>query len=157
MHRSAGGRKRPPGTPAAVARGEVLPRDLVEELLELLDHVVGVLDLVLELDRRLGDHLVGGEDRRAGADRQGDRVARARVDLELTAAGDERDRGEERVLAQLSNGDLRAAHLELAEHVAEQIVGHRPRRLRPLQLHQDRGRLRVADPDRQELVALSRL
>src|SRR5690349_1180383 len=42
--------------------GEILGRDLVEEVLELLDHGLGVLDLVLELDRRLGDHLVGRED-----------------------------------------------------------------------------------------------
>ena len=47
--------------------------------------------------------------------------------------------------------------LELAEHVAEQVVGHRARRLRALQLHQDRRGLGMADPDRQELVALGRL
>ncbi len=48
-----------------VARGEVLRGDLVEELLELLDDVLGLLDVVLELDRRLGDDLLGGVDRRA--------------------------------------------------------------------------------------------
>src|SRR3712207_6909583 len=33
-----------------------------------------VLDLVLELDRGLLDHVLGGEDRRLGANGQGDRV-----------------------------------------------------------------------------------
>src|SRR5258708_7777357 len=47
-----------------VAR-EVLRGDLVEELLEAVDDLLGVLDLVLELDRRLGDDLLGGEDRGA--------------------------------------------------------------------------------------------
>ena len=47
-----------------LALGEVLGRHLVEEVLELLDHFLGVLDLVLELDRRLVDDVVGGEDRR---------------------------------------------------------------------------------------------
>ena len=49
-------------------------RDLVEELLELVDDLLGVLDLVLELDRRLGDHVLGGEDRGAGAHGEGERV-----------------------------------------------------------------------------------
>ena len=44
---------------------EVLGRDLVEELLELVHDFLGVLDLVLELDRGLGDHVLGGEDRSA--------------------------------------------------------------------------------------------
>ena len=69
----------------ALAAGEVLGRDLVEEVLELLDDLLGVLDLVLELDRRLGDDVLGGEDRGAGAHREGERVAGARVDLELAA------------------------------------------------------------------------
>src|SRR3954465_2108335 len=64
---------------------EVLGRDLVEELLELVHDLFGVLDLVLELDRRLGDDVLGGEDRRPGADRQGQRVGRPRVDLHLAS------------------------------------------------------------------------
>ena len=70
--------------------GEVLGLDVVEEVLELLDDLLGVLDLVLELDRRLGDHLVGGEDRGAGADGERQRVAGARVDLELAAVAQRR-------------------------------------------------------------------
>ena len=48
------------GLPAA--RGKVFGRDLVEELLELVHDLLGVLDLVLELDRALLDDLFrGGE------------------------------------------------------------------------------------------------
>ena len=104
----AGSSASAPSPRSAVAGGEVLGRDLVEELLELLDDVLGLLDVVLELDRRLGDDLLGRVDRRARAHRERDRVARPRVDLELPAADAERDRGEERVLAQLGDRDLGA-------------------------------------------------
>src|SRR3954467_11363298 len=91
--------------------GEVLGRDLVEELLEAVDDLLGVLDLVLELDRRLRDDVLGGEDRRAGAHGPGERVARPRVDLDLAPVDGERDRGEEGVVAQLRDRDLRALGL----------------------------------------------
>jgi hypothetical protein len=67
----------PRGPPAAgcSSAAEVLRRDLVEEVLELVDDLFGVLDLVLELDRRLRDDLLGGEDRRA------ERTASARASL----------------------------------------------------------------------------
>ena len=64
-------------SPLGIAAGEVLGRHAVEELLELVDDLFGVLDLVLELDRRLGDHVLGGEDRRAGAHGQRQCVGRA--------------------------------------------------------------------------------
>ena len=70
---------------AVLAAGEVFRRDAVEELLELVDDLFGVLDLVLELDRGLGDHVLGGEDRRAGADGERERVARPRIDLHLAS------------------------------------------------------------------------
>ena len=62
------------GASSVVAAGEVLGRHAVQELLELVDDLFGVLDLVLELDRGLGDHVLGGEDRGAGAHGQGQRV-----------------------------------------------------------------------------------
>src|SRR5688500_8457230 len=62
---------------------EVLRRDVLEEVLELLHDLLGVLDLVLELDRRLGDDVLGGEDRRARPDGQGEGVGGPRVDLDL--------------------------------------------------------------------------
>ena len=88
---------------------EVLGRDVVEEVLELLDDLLRVLHLVLELDGGLGDHVLGGEDRRAGADREGERVGGARVDRDLAAVQLERDLGVEGVVAQLGDGDARAA------------------------------------------------
>ena len=136
---------------------EVLGRDLVEELLELVHDLLRVLDLVLELDRGLGDHVLGGEDRGAGADGEGERVGRARVDLDLAAVDRQRDRGVERVLAQLGDRDARAGDLELGEHVEQQVVRHRPRRRRSLELHQDRGGLGMPDPDREELVRVDGL
>ena len=62
---------------AVLAGGEVLRRDVVEEVLELLDDLLRVLHLVLELDGGLGDHVLGGEDRRAGAHRECKGVGRA--------------------------------------------------------------------------------
>ena len=64
----------PPREAAYSSEAKSSGRDLVEEVLELLDDLFGVLDLVLELDRGLGDDLVGGEDRGAGAHGQGQRV-----------------------------------------------------------------------------------
>ncbi len=64
-------RQRPapqPGRAGLLVGGEVLGSDLIEEVFELLDHLFGVLDFVLELDRGLGDDLVGGEDRGPRAD-----------------------------------------------------------------------------------------
>src|SRR5262249_53902588 len=51
-------------------------------------------------------------------------------------------------------GDAHDLRAELLEHVGDEIVCHRPRRRRTLQLHENRRRLGMADPDRQELVAL---
>src|SRR3954468_3466124 len=71
---------------------------MVEELLELGDDLLLVHVLALELDRRLLDHVLGGEDRRVGPDRERDRVRRARVDLDLGAVLLPRDRRVEGVL-----------------------------------------------------------
>ncbi len=46
-----------------VAAAKVLRRNLVEEVFEAVNDLFGVLYLVLELDRRLGDHVLGCVDR----------------------------------------------------------------------------------------------
>ena len=93
------------GLDLGLGLGEVLGRDAVEEALELVDDVLLADVLALELDRRLLDHLVGRVDRDLCPDGHGDRVGRARVDLELRAVVLHGDRGVERVLAQLGDGD----------------------------------------------------
>src|SRR4051794_41044691 len=69
---------------------EVLRRDVVEEVLELLHDLLLILDLVLELDRGLGDHVLVGEDRRLRADGERQRVGGTRVDLHLAAVHPQR-------------------------------------------------------------------
>ena len=70
-------------------------------------------------DRSLGppDHVVGREDRRLRPDGNRDRVGRARVDLELGAVLDHRDRGVERVVAELRHRHPDDLDLELVQHV----------------------------------------
>src|SRR5262249_983011 len=112
----------------AVLDDELVGRDVLEEAAELqhLRLELLLVDLLaLELDRRLGDHVVGREDRRLGADRERDRVGRARVDLDLLAVLDDGDLRVERVLAQLRDGDATDRRTELLEHFADEIVRHR--------------------------------
>ena len=98
------------------------------------------------------DDVVRREDLRVAANGECDRVRRSRVDLDLGPVLDDRDLREVRVLTQLRDGHLDDLALELGDDLREQVVGHRPLRARPLQLHQDRRRLGVADPDREEAI-----
>ena len=91
------------------------------------------------------------------AQRERDRVRRARVELDLGAVPDERDQRVERAVAQLGDGDLADLGVERGDDRGREVVGHRPWRLRALQVHQDRRRLGVADPDGKERVAVLRL
>jgi hypothetical protein len=68
--------------------------------------------------------------------------------------GDARVEG---VLLQLRDRDPDDVRVELPEHVGDEIVRHRPRSRGALELHQDRRRFRMTDPDRQELVPVRRL
>src|SRR4029079_12863713 len=45
----------------------------------------------------------------------------------------------------------------LAEHVGNEVVGHRARSGRPLELDEDGSGLGMADPDGQEFIAVERL
>ena len=141
----------------AGARGEVLGRYLVEERLELVDDLLGVLGLVLELDRALLDHVLRSEDRRGGPHRHGEGVRGPRVDLDLLAVDTQGDRGE-KVLSFSSVTDTRvhwASSSPIISLIRSCVMGRGVRGA--LELHQDRGRLGVADPDRQELVAVDGL
>src|SRR4051794_25953284 len=105
-----------------LAGGEVLGAHLVEEVLEFLDDLLGVLDLVLELDRGLLDHVVGGEDGGRRADGEGDGVGGAGVDVDRRTVHRDRDLRIERVVAKLGHGDALAFRVELVEHLREEIV-----------------------------------
>src|SRR6476620_8002538 len=131
---------------------EVLRRDVLEEVLELLDDLLGVLDLVLELDRGFGDDVLCRKDRRTRAHGERKRIAGPRVDLQLAPVQAQGDGRVEGVLPQLGDGHPRAVDVQLGEHLRHQVVGHRSRGAGALQAHEDRRRLRVADPDGQELV-----
>ena len=54
-----------------VAAAKVLRRNLIEEVLETIDDLLGVLNLVLKLDCRFGDHILGSIDRRFRAHGEG--------------------------------------------------------------------------------------
>src|SRR5436305_5414088 len=69
--------RRPRSAAGARARAEVLRRDLVEELAELLDLV---LLLVGDLDPDLVEQVLGTEDGRTGPDGEGDGVRGAGAD-----------------------------------------------------------------------------
>src|SRR6201994_139173 len=127
---------------------EVLGRDLVEELAELLDFV-----FLLVGDRHpdLVQDLVGGEDRGAGPQRQRDRVRRPGADL---GAVGEDEVGVEDPVAQGGDVDRAQLDVEHVQDVAEQIVGQRPRRDHALLGEGDRGGFDGTDPDGQVPVTL---
>ncbi len=129
---------------------EIFGRDVVEELLELVDDLLGVLGglAVLELDRGLLDHVVGREDRGRCPHRERERVGGAGVDLELGAVHGDRDRRVEGVVTEFGDRDLLALRVHGLDHLRKQVVGHRARGRGALELHQDCGGLGMADPDR---------
>src|SRR3989442_8524065 len=88
------------------------------------------------------------EDRHLRADRQGDRVRRARVELELWPAGIEIDDRVEDVVAQVGDHDARERHLEPTEERQEQIVGEGPGWRHALKRDGDPGRLGQPDGKR---------
>src|ERR1700750_89919 len=134
------------GSPA-----EVLGRDGVEELPELLDFRLVVFRLLRDGYARLVQDLLAGEDLRAGAQRQRDRVGRARADLRR--GGEDQVRVEDPVP---QRGDVHRAELDVQhlEHVTEQIVCQRAKGNHALLGEGDRRCLDRSDPDGQVPVAL---
>ena len=97
------------------------------------------------------EDVLRAEDRRPGAQGQRDRVGRAGADLD---SGGEHQQRVEDTVAQLGDPDLHQLDAERLEHVAQQVVRHRPGRHHTLLGERDGGRLDGTDPDRQ--VALPR-
>src|SRR5687767_6610482 len=77
---------------------------------------------------RLVQYVLGDEDGHAGRDAQGDRVARAAVDLTDVAVLADVDAGEERPAFQVVDLDLLDLAAEVFDHAAEQVVRERPLR-----------------------------
>src|SRR6266699_513311 len=130
---------------------EVLGRDGVEELPELLDFRFVVFLLLRDGHARLVQDLLAGEDLRAGAQRQRDRVGRPRADL--SAVGEDQVRVEDPVP---QRGDVHRSELDVQhfEHVTEQIMRQRAKGNHALLGEGDRCCLDRSDPDRQVPVAL---
>jgi len=141
--RSSGRSSGRSGSPA-----EVLGRDRVEKLPELLDLV---FLLVGDGHARLVQDLVAGEDLRAGAQRQRDRVLRARA--HLGPVGEDQVRVEDPVP---QRGDVHRAQLDIQdlEHVTEKIVRERPKGNHALLGEGNRRCLDCPDPAGQVPVAL---
>src|SRR5215210_2708978 len=128
---------------------EVLRRDAVHPVLELVHDLVlgGLLHCLLELDAGLLDHLVGGEDFGAGADRKRYGIRGARVHLDGSAVEVEADGGEESLVSERGDRDALHRGAELVDEVQGKVVGKGADELLVLELHQDRTCLRLADPD----------
>src|SRR5262245_17406657 len=129
---------------------EVFGIHVVDEVAELLDHLLRLFLVGLLDTPGLLQHLFLGIDRRADADRQGDRVrgpARHRAHLTLAA---EDDLGEERALAELGDGDAFDLGPDLVEQVLHEVVRHRAGGLDVLHGQGDRLRLGHPDEDRQD-------
>src|SRR3954452_1915066 len=127
---------------------EVVRRDLVEELPELLDLV---LLLVGDRDARLLEDLLSTEDRRPGPKGERDGIRRTGADLHV--AGEYQD-GEVDAVLECGDPDLRELVADRLEQVAHQVVGQWPRWDQPVLRVGNRRGLTGTDPDRQIPVTL---
>src|SRR5438067_10384427 len=84
-------------------RAEVFGAHRLDELAELLD--LGLLVLIVDDDARVGQHVRRGEDRDAGANGEGDGVARPARNGILRAVARHLQRGVERRFAQFCDDD----------------------------------------------------
>ncbi len=119
---------------------------------ELLDYVFYVAHFLLELDAVRLQQLGGDEDGSFGAHRQGDGIGRARIYLYLLAGRVELEDCVKGVLAEFGDEDPGDAGGEVLHHGGQQVVGHGARQFRLLQLHEDGGGFRMADPYGQEAI-----
>src|SRR5262249_13754196 len=106
----------------------------------------------LELDGGPLDDRIRPEDLSVAANWEVERAGRARNGLELVPGLNECDAREGRVLAELGHGLLDDLALELGDDLAEEVVRHRALWAGPLEPHEDRGGLRLADPDWEEAI-----
>src|ERR671917_755552 len=133
---------------------EILRRNAVHPVLELVHDLVfgGLFHGLLELDAGLLDDLVRGEDLGPGADRKRNGIGGAGVHLDRLAVYVEADGGEEGLVLEGGHRDALHRGAELVDEVQGQVVGKGTDELLVLELHEDRTRLRLADPDGQVAV-----
>ena len=86
-------------------------------------------------------------------DREGDRVARPRIEVHLAAVDLESQARPECVFGEVADDDLLHVNAELGERLAEEVVSHRPLGRHALEAHGDCVRLPRTDPDRQVSLA----
>src|SRR5690606_7872601 len=128
---------------SAVGRFEIVRRDRLEELLELL-HLV--LAFVGHHQARLVEHRLLGIDRATHTQRDGHRIRRPRRDPQIVL---EHQIGVERALFQVHDPDLFERVPEFGDHDLDQIVGQRAHRGHPLLFEHDGRGLGLPDPDGQ--------
>src|SRR5512138_3781149 len=130
--------------------GEVLGVHVVDELPELLDHLLGLLLVGLLDPAGLIEDLLLGVDRRPDADGQRDGVRRPAGHRPDLAVCRERDLRVERAVPQRGDRDALDPGADLLEQVLHEVVGHRARGLDLLQGQRDRLRFGGADEDRED-------
>src|SRR5215207_4475498 len=101
---------------STVSAGEVVGVDVLDEVPELLQDLVFAL-VVARGGHLAGlvEHLLGGEDRRAGAHREGDGVGLKRRHDVVAISDLEVELGVERVLDELGDGDTHERRAELGD------------------------------------------
>src|SRR6266705_1707767 len=159
---------RPPlrtARPARVAETATLRRELAEvfriEVLEVGLQRIGVerprprlAAGLARLDRREGEQALAREDGRLQAQRHGDRVRGPGIDLDDRVAAVDVQLGVVRVVLHLGDEHLAQVRAQAEDHLLQEVVSERPRKLDARQLHRDGARLGGADPDREHALAL---
>ena len=115
----------------------------------------GHLGLLAALGRsvghsRLREQGLGHQDRRAGADRESDRVRGTRVDDLVAGVAADGDLGVERPLLEPGHRDLLDAGVQAVDQGGHQVVHQGTRRRLSLGDQHDRRRLLGTDPDGQQ-------
>src|SRR6266849_238352 len=124
---------------------EIRRLHFLQELLKLF-HLV--IEGFLQGDRLLGDR-IRNEDGGFHPQRERYRIAWTGVDHQRGAVRGEVDFREVGALFDFGDHHARYSSGKRLEDTAQEVVGHGAGRFHPLQLHRDRRRFRLSDPDRQ--------
>src|SRR5687767_12978923 len=139
------------GIPLAEVFGPQLFQEMAKILRLLLGRLLGRSRRRLRL-HRLVEQLVHDEDRRAGAERDRDRIARTRVNRHGPCPGVEIDAREEGGVLEVGDHDPGDLPLQAVDDRDEEIVGEGALVLLAHELAVDRAGLHGADPDRENAI-----